>query len=665
MRWTTPPFARSNSLRDASGKTSMTFWEQVVVNPRFWLSAGAHVSVAAVLSLLALWAALDARDRLARALVAWVAVMLLVAIRVHGPALVFALISAWTIVLISFARHLGRECAEGESRWKGWYRFALSDLCLLILLIATLLGLQIRQPPSPWAIPVALVVALVPALIICLSYFAVVGHHRLTVSMVLAAVLIATPGGPLWNIPFLPHWLRWRQSIGAFESPLHGLLLGLIVLLIYFTVLLAIAAWGSFRSVPPTRQQSFVRFGLAATVTLLAVASAYFYDAFLANWRHEGRQVLYTLYGAVPLAILSAIVMAATALARLSTKSTQMRRTIQTSAAIVVALIGLPLAWLYWQMLWLPSIQPFQPAGPTNYDRIAAIAKQLNDKLPVTSRIGVRQGELESLVAEASRLLAAPNHIPVHVVEMETRRPRPESVLSYQHVFAVEWALGNSAEAAEAAKEYEEAVERGLDLVRLGAMLHRGGTSGHCEMGDHAARRALPIVSEASPHLSREASLRAIRVIDEAIAQRENLAAVKRRDEAFQLRISPWTSRLAAGIVKIVPDRASFIGHRGDPHASSELSLRSLQLRLALDQFRKATGRPPLAMSELVPDYLPAELPDPFSYSQLPLCTRRGANQELIIYSIGPNRLDDGGNFGRRDPSNMFVPPFDLKLPFD
>ena len=80
MRWTTPPFARSNSLRDASGKTSMTFWEQVVVNPRFWLSAGAHVSVAAVLSLLALWAALDARDRLARALVAWVAVMLLVAL---------------------------------------------------------------------------------------------------------------------------------------------------------------------------------------------------------------------------------------------------------------------------------------------------------------------------------------------------------------------------------------------------------------------------------------------------------------------------------------------------------------------------------------------------------------------------------------------------------
>jgi hypothetical protein len=71
---------------------------------------------------------------------------------------------------------------------------------------------------------------------------------------------------------------------------------------------------------------------------------------------------------------------------------------------------------------------------------------------------------------------------------------------------------------------------------------------------------------------------------------------------------------------------------------------------IALERFRRARGRWPERLSELVPAYL-RELPvDPFDGR--PLRYRRLADS-VIVYSIGSNGIDDGGAIRPAPP----VPP--------
>ena len=68
---------------------------------------------------------------------------------------------------------------------------------------------------------------------------------------------------------------------------------------------------------------------------------------------------------------------------------------------------------------------------------------------------------------------------------------------------------------------------------------------------------------------------------------------------------------------------------------------RLLETRLALRAYRLRNGRYPANLNELVPSYLPQVPIDPFSDNQL-LKYRADGNMYLL-YSIGPDRVDDGG----------------------
>lgn len=68
----------------------------------------------------------------------------------------------------------------------------------------------------------------------------------------------------------------------------------------------------------------------------------------------------------------------------------------------------------------------------------------------------------------------------------------------------------------------------------------------------------------------------------------------------------------------------------------------ALKLMLAVQRYHRATGDWPKRPAVLVPDFL-KELPtDPFGRSEEPLRLKRDRN-DLIIYSIGDNGMDDGG----------------------
>lgn len=68
--------------------------------------------------------------------------------------------------------------------------------------------------------------------------------------------------------------------------------------------------------------------------------------------------------------------------------------------------------------------------------------------------------------------------------------------------------------------------------------------------------------------------------------------------------------------------------------------IRLLRCELAIRAFAARHGRKPNALSELVPEWLPDVPDDPFGAGQL---IYRPNDEGYVLYSVGPNRRDDGG----------------------
>ena len=93
------------------------------------------------------------------------------------------------------------------------------------------------------------------------------------------------------------------------------------------------------------------------------------------------------------------------------------------------------------------------------------------------------------------------------------------------------------------------------------------------------------------------------------------------------------------------------------------LRLRLLETRLAIELYRRAKGRWPERLEDLVPDHLLAVPGDPFASRGL--VYRRDADA-FVLYSVVPGGHDDGGRFNS-DPTNE-VPAldgFDMDWDFD
>ncbi|HEV2949877.1 MAG TPA: hypothetical protein VGX70_21040 [Gemmataceae bacterium] len=76
----------------------------------------------------------------------------------------------------------------------------------------------------------------------------------------------------------------------------------------------------------------------------------------------------------------------------------------------------------------------------------------------------------------------------------------------------------------------------------------------------------------------------------------------------------------------------------------SQAQLRAAIVALAVERFRREHGRWPNSLGELVPDKLPQVYIDP--YDGKPLRYRRNKDG-VVIYSVGPDKIDDGGKLDR------------------
>jgi hypothetical protein len=79
----------------------------------------------------------------------------------------------------------------------------------------------------------------------------------------------------------------------------------------------------------------------------------------------------------------------------------------------------------------------------------------------------------------------------------------------------------------------------------------------------------------------------------------------------------------------------------GDASLRGKALLRTATAGVASERFRLTHGRWPTGQAELVPSFLPALLKDPYDGEQVRF---KRTNDGLVIYSVGSNLVDDGGN---------------------
>jgi hypothetical protein len=96
----------------------------------------------------------------------------------------------------------------------------------------------------------------------------------------------------------------------------------------------------------------------------------------------------------------------------------------------------------------------------------------------------------------------------------------------------------------------------------------------------------------------------------------------------------PWLARAFAS-----PAKAVAAYHR------DQASLRCAIVMVAVERYRRAHGRWPAALTDLVPAYLARVPIDPYDAAPLRL---RPFPEGMVIYSVGPDGQDNGGNLSDR-----------------
>jgi hypothetical protein len=96
----------------------------------------------------------------------------------------------------------------------------------------------------------------------------------------------------------------------------------------------------------------------------------------------------------------------------------------------------------------------------------------------------------------------------------------------------------------------------------------------------------------------------------------------------------PALEKVAAGLVVRQPDEVDLMIAR---HTYTRTRLRLLYTALLLEAYRKARGRYPASLNELGNS---PYLTDPFSSKPF---VYRSQGQRYVLYSVGPNSIDDGG----------------------
>ena len=618
----------------------MDLWSEFLGHAGPFLYWTVIAGTIAAQSLIAVWAAASSRPRAIRIMVALAAIGLLMPIGAHWPAMVFLQNGTVAFAIISIWRQWqARHAPEAPGSRTHWH-FQLADLFILVLYLSVVLALSRHLGlVSSWTVVFLPLLGLTLGPIIALAYLAAAGPGRrgmvvatLVAICTSALLLLRMNVAQAMHIPILIRMSAFRNDDQAITVALVS---GTVLINLSVAVWCAVLLWTKGT---PQRQRMLYAIAMAVTTTIGVLVAAVAVEGLRLDAVTTIRKyILLWLTTTIPLFALAALVAGATWIARTAWENYPARWRWLRVASIAIATIALiPAGWIYLQLLW-PTPFPPPPASDTNhYDRIVAIARQLREADRGTSHAQLGPKQIK-LLAEAKELLSAANYIPTAALEMESQRRMPHDGLNGDDVQTLYGHLFVRTESAGERKEYDLGADYAIAAIRFDTLLHRGGTAAHgMVIRPHRSLQWLALSRDViSPPKAREL----IREIERALGERESLATLEERSWIQGYRSDGWRGQLN----RILSDPRRRSLTYSDNYAWSELSLRSLQVLFALRLFHDEHGRLPAQLSELVPTYL-AKVPlDPYSHQ--PLAYRALDVAEFRLYSVGPDRIDNGGAF--------------------
>jgi hypothetical protein len=172
----------------------------------------------------------------------------------------------------------------------------------------------------------------------------------------------------------------------------------------------------------------------------------------------------------------------------------------------------------------------------------------------------------------------------------------------------------------------------------------------------HARRFRANVIRLGSKEMVNEDLARSYKAIVEVAEEPYRASEVKRLRESLERRATP-------GELLLMHDRVGYLLETVtvpallnviENYPRRAADLKATALMLAIRQFEQAEHRLPSSLQELVPKYI-AQVPiDPFDGA--PLRFRVRADHQWIIYSVGPNQTDEGGEKPKKDPRHYNDP---------
>lgn len=602
-----------------------------------WLLLAVYVAVVGTVQLLALWAASSRRPWLLRALAVWMPIALLAAIRAHEPALLLLVSAALTIGLSFAVQRWGQARDLSEPASPPFWRFRLADLLVLMLLLATWLGVTRNVPlTGQFLLLLRLLVAAAPlAMLTLFVHRAVTGPNRVRATLLALSVI--------WLGAVVLRCFRVGLHLGDGPSSLHyGLTSGSEYLVglqaaaltsLAMCLAIPVIVWPRLRDDRATNRPRVIRFLIIGGFSVIAILLAWL------NWeivRVETFARLGVLSAEVAMhsiffLSLAAFIALGTWLARASFgTSSAWQRLAARAAAISLLLVAVPpLAWLYWQMLAYAPFPPAKRSSHNNYDRIAEITRHLyqyksNLPLPPQARI-----ELDEVVV----LLRGANYVPLHV----RLNPGPDGSVLRREGTRLWMRLQEAADDAGKKRQFDRAADYAVAMIRFEAMLNQGARPNSGYWG-------YQVLLEHRDHFSGSKAREVIDLLDKTLAELETPEYLAARDRALDEYFGGWRTKLRLNLARLKVQDEFDYGARVEQIETERRRLealnRLLNTDLAIRMHQRQHGHLPDSLQDLIRGIL-LELPlDP--YSGKPLIYRT-TESGFLLYSVGPDGVDDGG----------------------
>jgi hypothetical protein len=326
---------------------------------------------------------------------------------------------------------------------------------------------------------------------------------------------------------------------------------------------------------------------------------------------------------------------------------------------VIAVAVLLPLSWLYVKMAFPPQPPlPIADRPPSRFSELVAIGGTLDN--PLESEANNDLAAFEKFVADQKTNLAKAHRLldePLYndVVYGRVRPSELNLITGLTELRKTARAFVAEGVWHETNGDSDRAIDGYVDAIRLGRIHARDKLVVDYLVGHAIEGIGLQALIEGRHKLNRSQCERLLQIAARNTAAVSGLEAAYDREYVWALHVTGWFGRLQSILTMQTGDFCEFKPSLTDLETERRAAYGMLMVDAALRAYRYDHGQLPQRLEELTLDYFDAMPLDPFSGQ--PFEFRRNSADEFTLYSVGVNRVDDGGVVFGDDPTKSYRIP--------